>query len=121
MKSKFDEDLDGGLAAPLLTAGRDVTTVREQRLSGRPDESIYAACRAERRILITLDLDFSNPLRFPVARVPGIIVLRLPRPLLRIISSMVAQLPALLQRERPEGSLWILQPERLRIFTPEAP
>jgi predicted nuclease of predicted toxin-antitoxin system len=39
--------------------------VPAQRLAGRSDDMIYAVCLAEGRVLITLDLDFSNPLRFP--------------------------------------------------------
>ena len=118
---RLDENLDGRLAAPLLSAGHDVATVPAQLLSGRPDETIYAVCLAEQRILVTLDLDFSNPLRFPVTGTPGIIVLCPPRPLLRLIASLVAELPALLRREQPAGKLWILQPQRLRVFTPEEP
>lgn len=70
MKFEFDENLDRALAVPLLAAGHDVATVPTKRLSGRPDEAICAACRAAERNLITLDLDFSNPLRFPVAGAP---------------------------------------------------
>jgi hypothetical protein len=52
----------------LLAAGHDVASVPAQWLSGRPTEKIYAVCLAERRILVTLDLDFSNPLRFPCGK-----------------------------------------------------
>jgi hypothetical protein len=121
MRFKLDENLDPRLAASLTAAGHDVSTVPAQRLSGRSDEAIYAVCLAEARILVTLDLDFSNPLRFPVADTPGIIVLRPPGPFLRLIARLVEELPALLRREQPAGRLWILQPGRLRVFTPDEP
>jgi len=119
MRFKFDENLNAGLAAGLTAVGHDVATVPAERLSGRPDETIYAACLAEERILVTLDLDFSNPLRFPVAGTPGIIVLRPPRPLVHLMAQLIGELPALLKREQPSGKLWILQPDRLRVFTSE--
>ncbi len=119
MKFKFDENLAARLAAPLVASGHDISTVPAQRLSGRPDETIHAVCQAEDRVLVTLDLDFSNPLRFPVAGTPGIIVLRPPRPLLRLIARLLEELPAILRREQPAGKLWILQPGRLRVFTPD--
>jgi predicted nuclease of predicted toxin-antitoxin system len=51
MRFKLDENLDPRLAASLTAAGHDVSTVPAQRLSGRSDETIYAVCLAEARIL----------------------------------------------------------------------
>jgi hypothetical protein len=68
----------------------------------------------KKRALITLDLDFTNPIRFPVADTVGIIVLRPSRPLLGLIHYVLSQVPMLLQRER----LRIIEPGRLRIFNP---
>jgi predicted nuclease of predicted toxin-antitoxin system len=118
MRFKLDENFDVRLAAILAAEGHDACTVRSERLCGRADETVYAACLAERRTLITLDLDFANPLRFPVAGTPGLIVLRPPRPLLSVIERLLKDLPPLLRRERPEGQLWIIEPGRLRIFKP---
>jgi hypothetical protein len=44
-------------------------------LSFASDQEIVAACQAEQRCLITLDLDFGNPLRFPPWDQSGIAVL----------------------------------------------
>jgi hypothetical protein len=76
------------------------------------------SCVAEKRALITLDLDFSNPIRFPVADTFGIIVLRPSRPLLGLIHTVLSQVPTLLQREQLEHRLWIVEPGRMRIFNP---
>jgi predicted nuclease of predicted toxin-antitoxin system len=75
MRFKLDENLDPCFSAPLVTAGHDVASVRAQGLGGRSDDVIYGVCVSEQRTLITLDLDFSNPVRFPVVGTPGIIVL----------------------------------------------
>jgi predicted nuclease of predicted toxin-antitoxin system len=65
MKLKLDENFDRRLVPLLAAEGHDVDTVRAEGLSGSDDTAIYAACQATGWALITLDLDFSNPLRFP--------------------------------------------------------
>jgi len=42
----------------LRDAGYDVRTVLEERLGGSADPKVLDACLTERRVLITLDLDF---------------------------------------------------------------
>ena len=53
--------------------------VPAEGLAGSDDDAIYAACQTAGRTLITLDLDFANPLRFPPGDTEGIIVVRPPR------------------------------------------
>ena len=61
MKFKFDECLDVRLATLFSDAGHDIQTVYQEKLSGAPDERIYSVCLQEERILLTQDMDFSNP------------------------------------------------------------
>jgi hypothetical protein len=65
-----------------------------------------------------MDLDYSNPLRFPVTGTPGIIILRPPRPLISLIRLLFGALPSLLRQTTPAGRLWIVEPARLRIHEP---
>ncbi len=65
--------------------GHDVDTVPAENLSGSSDEVIYEACRTTRRALITLDMDFANPFRFPPEHLEGIVVVRPPRAILPVI------------------------------------
>jgi predicted nuclease of predicted toxin-antitoxin system len=53
VKIKLDENI--GMRGSELLAGRahDVSTVRDQKLSGASDESIFAVCAAEGRVLIS--------------------------------------------------------------------
>ena len=70
MTFKLDENLGPSLAAPLRDAGYDVQTVIDERLGGASDQDVYEAVCREGRCLITLDLDFSDPIRLtppPVA------------------------------------------------------
>ena len=82
--------LDVHLLARLAAGGHEADTILAQRLSGQADEVIYEACCKSGHVLITLDLDYSNPLRFPPELTQGIVVLRPPQPVLPILRSLLA-------------------------------
>ncbi len=86
---------------------------------GKVKGKTYDACRREERTLVTLDLDFSNPLRFPPGVTEGIVVVRPPRSVLPMIRSTLASaLPDL--KSRPlKGRLWIVEPGRIRVYDPQ--
>ena len=79
MKLKLDENLNERGRALLAGAGHEVSTTVSQGLQGTVDKALIEICRREGRGLVTLDLDFANPLRFRPADYPGIAVLRLPK------------------------------------------
>lgn len=80
MRLKLDENLGRSAARVLVEAGHDVATVVGQGLAGGRDEELFRLCADEHRALVTLDLDFSNPLRFDPSAASGIVVLRMPEP-----------------------------------------
>lgn len=119
MKLKLDENL-GLRARDLLTsAGHDVCTVPAQDLCSATDEDVAARCRVEARGIVTLDLDFANPLRFPPSQHHGIAVLRGPArmsagALDRLLATFIGALGTL-----PfAGALWIVEEGRVRVFEP---
>jgi len=57
--------------------GFEAETVGDESLSGADDAAIANRVRVEIRILVTLDLDFSNIRAYPPEEYAGIIVLRL--------------------------------------------
>jgi hypothetical protein len=75
------------------------------------------AAIASNRALVTLDLDFANPIRFPPRRTPGIAVLRVrDRPERRDLDLVVTELIAGLSRLTLVGHLWVVEPERIRQY-----
>jgi len=76
VRFKLDENLGKGHANLLRLAGFDAHTVPDEGLEGSTDFEVIRAARDEGRCLITLDLDFSNPLAFPPSEYRGIILLR---------------------------------------------
>lgn len=118
MKLKLDENVDARLAVLLRQAGHETTTVRDQRLLGMADSALYQRCTSEGHILVTFDLDFSNPLRFPPERTPGLVVLRGPDNLFPTMRILVQTLVNALVTGMPSGHLWIVEPGRLRIHEP---
>jgi len=76
VKLKLDENLGTRGKSVLVAAGHDACTVAEQSLTSFEDHAIIERCRLEDRCLVTLDLDFANPLVFQPSLYPGIAVLR---------------------------------------------
>jgi len=118
VRFKRDENLSVGLAEALTEAGHDAATVRGEGMSGWADRDLYQACRAEQRALVTLDMDFANPLRFPPEGTAGIIVLRPARPLLRLLRVSLGQALRGIEAESVAGRLWIVEPGGLRVYEP---
>lgn len=77
MRFKVDENLPLEVAEMLQQAGHDAATVLEQHLGGSDDAQLAALCQLEGRVLVTLDMDFSDIRNYPPAEFPGLIVLRL--------------------------------------------
>jgi len=119
VKFKPDEHLDWRLAAVVSTGEDEADTVKDEGLSGIEDEALYKACVSDGRVLITLDLDFANPLRFPPEPTAGVIVLRPQRPVIALIEATLrAALPALKSSDL-RGALWIVEPGRIRVYDPD--
>jgi len=119
MKLKLDENLGHRIAEFFRAAGHDAVTVKGQGLAGYPDRRIFDECQQEGRCLVTLDLDFANPLLFKPGETAGIAVLRLPgKPNHEDLTRATRTLIAGMERANITGKLWIIQPGRLREYSP---
>jgi len=116
MRFKLDENLSRSVAELFRSAGHDAVTVREQGLQSAPDEEIYAVSAREGRALVTLDHDLGQALRFPPERSAGIIVIDVgPRATHGGLLERTRELLALIERQSPDRTLWIVEPGRVRI------
>ncbi len=115
MKFKLDENLPELVRGSLNELGLDAHTVAQEGLSGAPDSEVLLACVSEGRVLITLDLDFSDIRAYPPGSYPGIWVLRPPKQTFKAIDALVRAGVRLSAVEPVEGQLWVIDEKRVRI------
>jgi predicted nuclease of predicted toxin-antitoxin system len=117
MKFKLDENIGQRGINQRKQAGYDVSTVLEQGLTSASDPTVIKVCQQEDRCLVTLDLDFSNPLQYVPSQYKGIAVLRLPpRATIDDLTDAIQTLISGLENEDIIGKLWIIQRGRIRIY-----
>jgi predicted nuclease of predicted toxin-antitoxin system len=121
MLVKLDENLGERARQLFMAAEHQVATFGEQGLAGAEVPAVIEACSSEGRCLVTLDLDFSNPFRFPPDHFSGIAVLRLPRrPAPSDVDGTLRTLIAALALVSITGKLWIVERHRVRKYSPDA-
>jgi hypothetical protein len=68
----------------------------------------------------TLDLDFSDVLRFPPRQAHGIVVIRAPHnPTLPLLEQLIRQFLQMLETMPLEKKLWIVETGRIRVHQAE--
>lgn len=115
LKFKVDENLPREAPQILTDGGYDAVSVPDQQMGGRPDPDVVAVCQAEERVLITLDMDFSDIRAYPPSLHPGMVVLRLSRVDKRRVLDAIGRLVPLLEKEPLIGKLWIVDETRVRM------
>ena len=120
MKLKLGENFGRRCVDFLISSGHDVATVAGQHMSGAADQDVIQAYHAESRCLVTLDLDFANPLRFKPANYSGIAVIRLSgRGNYAELLTAVTTFAKALETEPIDHKLWIVEIGRIRVYRPE--
>ncbi|HXQ50179.1 MAG TPA: DUF5615 family PIN-like protein [Stellaceae bacterium] len=116
MKIKLDENIGRRGVDLLKAANHDVMTVRDQNLHGASDEAVFKACTVEGRVLVTLDHDFGQVLRFPPEQSAGLIILEPgPRMTPQSLLDRLQDFLTMIDVQSPTGALWIVEPGRVRV------
>jgi len=112
---KLDENIPRDAEALLRDAQHDVHSVFDEGADGGADDRLLDLCRSEKRILITLNLDFGDIRLYPPPSHSGIWILRPPSQGIGNTLVLLTAALALLDREPAEHRLWIVEHGRVRI------
>jgi predicted nuclease of predicted toxin-antitoxin system len=115
VRFKIDENLPQEVSRLLCEHGHDAVSVFDQTMSGEKDPILFEVCQNERRVFMTLDLDFANIQAYPPATGAGIVVLRLvqqDKP--RVLEAVEKLIPSLATKSVSQ-QLWIVEKDRIRI------
>lgn len=115
MKYLLDENLSPLHARTLRSLGRDAVSVVEIGLAGSDDSVVRDAAIKSGRILVTLDGDFANVLRYPPAETPGVLRFRLHPPTEEAIDVAIRWATARLSETDVTGKLVVVDEKKIRI------
>lgn len=116
MRFKLDENFGTRTQKLFRQAGHEVKTVRDQSLQGSSDQTIYNMCCIEQLCLVTLDLDFSNVIRFPPEKTAGIAVVRMPKnATFAVLEHSIRQFLRMLPKISINKQLCIVEIDRIRV------
>lgn len=75
----IDENLPASLGEVFTALGGGVECVYDNpALRGKPDEAIFEYAVTKEVIPVTRDLGFANPIRFPLSKLRGLVLIRFP-------------------------------------------
>jgi predicted nuclease of predicted toxin-antitoxin system len=115
VKLFLDENLSPQQARELRSQGYDACAVAEVGLSGAPDETIRRYAVDTDRILVTLDADFANLIRFPPHETPGVMRLKIHPPTEDRIRQIIHRALLLLKDVDLRGRLAVVDADKIRI------
>lgn len=115
MRGKVDENMPAEAAQFLRAAGWECDSVFDESLSGAEDSRVSEVCRAEGRVLFTLDLDFADIRAYPPSDYVGVVVFRPAKPSRAAVLDLLRSAIPILAAEWAENRLWIVEPGRIRI------
>ena len=117
MKCLVDEALPRSLAKALKDAEIDAVDARDVGLGGKADPEVLAHAVSDERSLITKDLDFTDPRRFPPDRHFGILVVRFPDTVSKAtLVRMVVDAVKTLKDDEVVQNVVILEPTNVRFW-----
>lgn len=121
VKFKLDENIGNRGFALFQNEGHDVATVVSQNLCGTADPNLIKVCHKEKRCLVTLDIEFGNPLSFHPKNYSGIVVLRLShKPSHQdLLDTIHTLLKGVKEHKDLQKKLWVVQKGKIREYQHE--
>jgi predicted nuclease of predicted toxin-antitoxin system len=115
VKLLLDENLSPLHARTLRELGHDAVSVVELGLSGADDSVVRASAVEGGRILVTLDADFANVVRYSPSDTPGVIRLKVHPAMEGAIDALLRSTILRLTGMSLVGKLVVTDPKRIRI------
>jgi predicted nuclease of predicted toxin-antitoxin system len=115
VKFLLDENLSPLHARTFRALGHDAVSVMELGFSGVDDSVVRDAAIKQERILVTLDADFANLLRFPTAGTPGVVRFRIHPAIEEAIDAAIRFAIPRLAEMNLAGKLVVVDERKIRI------
>ena len=115
MKLLLDENLSPLHGRTLRALGHDAVSIVELGLSGADDTVVRATAIEQDRILVTMDGDFANVLRYPPSETPGVLRFRLHPATEQAIDNALRWAVPHLSGTDLQGKLVIVDDRKIRI------
>lgn len=115
MRICADENLFEPIIDYLKVLGHDILSIRSSGLSGMSDDDIYQLACKEKRIIITMDKDFSRMFRYPPEKCGGIVVVKIYKRTVDVTLSIFKKFYESVQEKDIYKNLVIITPEGVRI------
>jgi len=111
----LDENLSSQHASELRLEGYDAIAVLEAGLSGATDEEVLRFAVDNGRVLVTLDADFANVMRFPPEQTVGVVRLKVHPASEDRIRQAIRRALLFLHNVEMVGRLAVVDDEKIRI------
>ena len=116
MKFKLDENVPFTLKKVIESKGNhQVDSVFHQNLRGISDKELIKHCLKEKRILITLDNDFSNTTLLPKGSYHGIIIMRSKTQGKKAVKDLFEKFLSNYSLNDAEDKIIIIEPNQIKI------
>jgi predicted nuclease of predicted toxin-antitoxin system len=99
----------------LRQRGHDAIHLREEALQRLPDEEILTKARTEKRILLTMDLDFGDLLAVSGEQLPSVILFRLADERSEVVNRRLADVLAQCMSDLEAGAIISVNEVSIRV------